>query len=86
MNTKDKKQLNERKFTNWNELSDGGRRYWLEVKGIHGWKARYIKEVNVKEETIKFYQEVYDDKGNLIEIHEKFPVDKGHRKMGEEKQ
>lgn len=42
--------------------------------------------MNVMEETIKFYQEVYDDKGNLIEIHEKFPVDKGHRKMGDAKQ
>ena len=86
MDTKDKRQLNERKFTNWEEVSNGGRKYWLEIKGIHGWKARYIKEVNVMEETIKFYQEVYDDKGNLIEIHEKFPVDKGHRKMGDEKQ
>jgi len=86
MDTKDKRQLNERKFTNWEEVSNGGRKYWLEIKGIHGWKAKYIKEVNVMEETIKFYQEVYDDKGNLIEIHEKFPVDKGHRKMGDEKQ
>jgi len=85
MDTKDKRQLNERKFTNWEEVSNGGRKYWLEIKGIHGWKARYIKEVNVMEETIKFYQEVYGDKGNLIEIHEKFPVDKGHRKMGDEK-
>lgn len=86
MDTKDKRQLNERKFTNWEEVSNGGRKYWLDIKGRHGRKARYIKEVNVMEETIKFYQEVYDDKGNLIEIHEKFPVDKGHRKMGEEKQ
>ena len=86
MDTKDRRQLNERKFTNWEEVSNGGRKYWLEIKGRHGWKARYIKEVNVMEETIKFYQEVYDDKGNLIEIHEKFPVDKGHRKMGDAKQ
>lgn len=41
--------------------------------------------MNAKEETIKFYQEVYNEKGNLIEIHEKFPVDKSHRKVGEEK-
>lgn len=84
MNTKDKRQLNERKFTNWVELSSG-RRYWLEIKGRHEWKARYIKEVNAKEETVKFYQEVYDDNDNLIEIHEKFPVDKGHRKMRNKK-
>jgi len=35
------------------------------------------------EETVKFYQEVYDTDGNLVEIHEKFPVDKGHRKVKE---
>ena len=33
------------------------------------------------EETVKFYQEIYDPEGNLIEIHEKFPVDLGHRKV-----
>jgi len=74
-----KKQVNEKKFTGWEALPDGGRRYFLEVKGRHGWKARYVKEVDDNEETIRFYQEVYDEKGCLIEIHEKFPVDKGHR-------
>ena len=29
----------------------------------------------------RFWQEVYDDHGKLVEIHEKFPVDKGHRKV-----
>ncbi|MEM7827061.1 MAG: hypothetical protein QXQ40_02455 [Candidatus Aenigmatarchaeota archaeon] len=43
MSIKGKRQLNERKFTGWEELPDGGRRYWLEVKGRHGWKARYVK-------------------------------------------
>ena len=33
------------------------------------------------EETVAFYQEIFDGKGNLVEIHEKFPVDKGHRKV-----
>ena len=59
-----------------------GRRYWLEIKGRHGWKARYVKEMSVMEETLKFYQEVYDDKDVLVEIHEKFPVDSGHKKLG----
>jgi len=45
-------------------------------------EARYVKEVNDIEETIKFYQEVYDNKGKLVEIHEKFPLDKGHRDVG----
>lgn len=41
-----------------------------------------MKEVNDIEETIKFYQEVYDNKGKVVEIHEKFPLDKGHRDVG----
>jgi hypothetical protein len=80
----DKRKLNERKFSNFEKLPDGGRKYWLKVLGKHGWKARYIKEVNAFEETIRFYQEIYDERGNLVEIHEKFPVDKGHRKVMEE--
>jgi len=83
MNLEGKGQFNEKKFPNWEELPDGGRKYWLEVKGKHGWKARYIKEVNALEETVKFRQEIYDGEGNLVEMHEKFPADKGHRKVKE---
>ncbi len=82
MDIQDKRRLNEKKFSHYEELTYGGRRYWLEIKGRHGWKARYVKEVNVREETLKFYQEVYDDKDVLVEIHEKFPVDSGHKKLG----
>lgn len=81
MSKEDKRRINEKKFTKSENLPGGGRKYLLEIKGRHGWKARYVKEVDANEETIKFLQEVYDDKGNLIEIHEKFPVDKGHRKV-----
>jgi len=80
---KNKRLLNEKKFQNWNELSIGGRRYWIDVYGRHGWTARYIKIVDECEETTAFFQEIYDDKGNLIEVHEKFPADKGHRKIKE---
>lgn len=80
MPLQNKRRINEKKFTDWENLPGGGRRYNLEVKGRHGWKARYIKEVDAKEETIRFFQKIYDDKGNLIEIHEKFPVNKGHIK------
>lgn len=80
MDTGQKRQLNERKFSNWEGLSNGGRKYWLEVKGKHGWKARYVKEVNEMEETLKFYQEVYDKNNRLVEVHEKYPADKGHQK------
>jgi hypothetical protein len=83
MNIEDKRHLNERKFPDWEELPDGGRKYWLEVKGRHGWKARYVKEVDAFEETAKFYQEIYDSEGNLIETHEKFPLDKAHRRVKE---
>lgn len=75
------RRKNERKFGNWEELSNGGRRYWYDVHGRHGWKARYVKEVNSQEETIRFYQEIYNEAGRLVEIHEKFPKDKGHRKI-----
>lgn len=84
MNIQDKKWVNEKKFKKWDKLSNGGRRYYFEIKGRHRWKARYIKEVDANEETTKFYQEIYDENGNLIEIHEKYPVDKGHRRIKEE--
>lgn len=43
-----------------------------------------MKEVNANEETTRFFQEIYDEKGVLSEIHEKFPVDKGHKRVAEE--
>lgn len=73
-----KRDQNEKKFINWDELENGGRRYILEITGRLGWKARYVKEVDLVEETARFYQEIYNDKGELVEIHEKFPIDKGH--------
>ena len=72
---------NEKKFRNWSQLPDGGRRYWFDILGRHGWWARYLKEVNSQEITVRFWQEIYDEEDNLIEIHEKYPVDKGHQKV-----
>ncbi len=83
MSRESKRQLNERKFPNWQTLPDNGRKYWIDITGRHGWLARYIKEVNEMEETVRFYQEIFDSKGNLAEIHKKFPVDKGHGKPKE---
>ena len=74
------RERNERKFGNWAELPGGGRRYMLLVFGRQGWTARYLKEVNAKEKTLRFSQEIYDERGKLIEVHEKYPVDKGHQK------
>lgn len=28
---------------------------------------------------MRFYQEIYDETGRLVEVHEKYPVDKGHQ-------
>ncbi len=71
---------NERKFGQWEELPGGGRRYWLDVQGRLGWLARYKKEADANETTVRFWQEIYDDQGKLVETHEKYPVDKGHQK------
>jgi hypothetical protein len=70
---------NERKFGNWVELRDGGRRYWstLSVK----WVGGRGKEVDGRESTVRFWQEIYDDKGVHVEIHQKYPVDLGHQKI-----
>ena len=71
---------NEKKFAQWEELPGGGRRYWIEVTGRQGWRARYVKEVDAQEKTLRFWQEIYDEQGRLVEIHQKYPVDDGHRK------
>jgi hypothetical protein len=76
-----KRKQNERDFGNWKEVSRAGRIYWFDVVGRNGGKARYVKEVNSMEVTIAFSQEIYDNRGVLIEIHEKFSVDKGHKKI-----
>ena len=72
---------NETTFGQWDELPGGGRRYRLEVPGKHGWLARYCKEVDANEITLRFWQEIYDETGKLVEIHQKFPVDQGHQKV-----
>ena len=76
-----KRGANERKFGQWDSLPNGGRRYFYEVLSRRsGWKARYIKEVNRGEETVRFWQEIYDEQGTLVEIHQKFPEDTGHQR------
>jgi len=76
-----KRTQNEKKFGQWDELPGGGRLYPLEVRGRHGWLALYKKEVDAGEATIRFWQEIFDDRGRLVEIHEKYPLDKGHKKV-----
>jgi hypothetical protein len=74
-----KRRQNERKFGAWEELLGGGRRYWYDVPGRAGWRARYVKEVDANEATVRFLQEIYNERGDLVEIHPKFPEDLGHQ-------
>ena len=76
-----KRKSNEREFDFWEELTEGGRKYWFEVSGRYGWKARYVKEVDADEITKQFYQEIYNEKNELIEMHYKYPKDTGHQKL-----
>jgi hypothetical protein len=80
MNTRTR---NEKTFGQWEILPAGGRRYWRDVSGHNGWKARYVKEVGQEEETVRFFQEIYDNMGHIVEVHEKFPKDKGHKRIKE---
>lgn len=74
------RRQNEQKFGHWWPLIGGGRLYWLDVPGKMNWKARYLKEVDGQERTLRFWQEIYDEQGRLVEVHEKYPTDRGHRK------
>ena len=80
LGTMTKRRENESKFGNWEDLPGGARRYWLEVPGRYGWSARYVKEADADEDTTRFWQEIRDETGRLVEVHEKYPEDKGHRK------
>ncbi len=53
----------------------------MDVAGHHGWMARYLKEVDEGENTLRFWQEIRDEAGKLVEVHQKFPVDQGHRNV-----
>jgi hypothetical protein len=43
----------------------------LDVPGRLGWLARYPKEVDANEATQRFWEDVYDEQGKLVETHEK---------------
>ena len=76
-----KRQINERKYGAWEELPGGGRRYWYEVESRRGWRARYVKEVDSNETVVRFWQEIYNENGILVERHDKYPVDRGHEDL-----
>ena len=74
-----KRTQNENEFEHWQELPDGGRKYWFDVKGKMTGFARYIKVTDALEQTVSFVQEIYDSNETLFSIHEKYPTDKGHQ-------
>ena len=79
-----KRRQNERKFKGWEDLLEGGRRYWYDVVGRSGQRARYVKEVDAEENTLRFFQEIYAEDGELVEIHDKYPQDRGHKSVQED--
>lgn len=72
---------NEKLFVRWQELPDGGRLYLKDISGRSGGSARYLKQVDASEKTIRFWQEIYDRDGRLVARHEKFPFDSGHQSV-----
>ena len=72
---------NEKKFKQWVDNPDGTRTYRYVVKGRRGWLAHYVKLVDADENTMSFRQEVYNENNVLVETHEKYPTDTGHKKM-----
>ena len=73
------REQNERRFVAWEDLPDGGRRYWIDIAGRDRGRARYVKTVDADENTIRFVQEIYDEQDRLVSVHEKYPTDTGHR-------
>ncbi len=73
--------VNEKKYKQWKEQTGGGRIYTRKVIGQHGWYALYHKETDAEENTIQFWQEIYNEKNELKELHQKFPADTGHKKL-----
>jgi hypothetical protein len=51
------------------------------VEGQYGWYALYVKQVDYNEKIIPLLQEIYNEQMELVEMHEKFPIDKGHQKI-----
>jgi len=75
-----KRNQNEKEFQNWSETQNGGRLYWKETLAgdKSGRVSRYEKTVDCNEITLSFVQKILDRNRNTIEIHEKFPINKGH--------
>jgi hypothetical protein len=81
-----RRQRNENDWPNWEDLSNNRRRYWIRRQGREwGWQILF-KEVifdpkTQLEETAQLWQEIYDGDGKLVERHQKYPADTGHKKL-----
>jgi len=50
------------------------------VPGRYAWKARYVKEVDAAERTLRVWQEILNANGEIVHVHVKYPMDSGHQK------
>ena len=77
------RERNERRFSIWEDLPEGGRRYIRRISGRVSGYALYVKLVDANEITLSITQEIYDANGRLIAIHQKHPIDTGHQDVSE---
>lgn len=73
------REQNEKEYDHWEDLPDGGRRYWFDRQGKVWGFQRIVKVVDADETTVQLVQEIYDDEGVLHERHQKYPRDTGHQ-------
>jgi hypothetical protein len=55
-------------------LPAGGRRFRLEIRCRSGGRAVYFEEFDPAKKTVRFWREIYDERGSLVEVHERFPL------------
>ncbi|MCA0458981.1 MAG: hypothetical protein LCI00_33840 [Chloroflexi bacterium] len=77
------RERNERRFSSWEDLPNGHRRYIRRIMGRVSGYALYVKLVDADEITLSITQEIYNANGRLIAIHQKYPVDTGHQDVSE---
>lgn len=75
------RKQNEHEYPFWENLPDGGRRYWKVRRGKISGSQRITKIVDTNEMTLSLYQEVYNDDGKLTGLHHKYPKDLGHQDL-----
>ena len=59
-----KRLSNEKQFDKWTDKKDGDKIYYFEIPGKYGWFSKYLKETDEDDITLRFCQEIYDEKHN----------------------